>query len=175
MLLVPVLLGNLRSLEVFGAVGAAGFLDRQESTGSGISVGTVWPSGLRHWLKAPFRKGVGSNPTAVNYTKKYLLRGFDGSPCLDASCQNFSPRLFPSGPMSRRSHAAPLQPRAFRMRSGCDTTAPCALEWRCTLRVLLHSSTLAIEWTHWGLSPGPSACEADVIPLHHVPLNGGAP
>ena len=187
MLLVPVLLGNLRSLEVFGAFGAAGFLDRQEATGSGISVGTVWPSGLRRWLKAPFRKGVGSNPTAVNYTKKYLLRGFDGSPCLDASCQNFSPRLFPSGPMSRRSHAAPLQhtsnrvdtlgiePRAFRMRTGCDTTTPCALEWRCTLRVLLHSSTLAIEWTHWGLSAGPSACEADVIPLHHVPLNGGAP
>ena len=26
---------------------------------------TVWPSGLRQWLKAPFRKGVGSNPTAV--------------------------------------------------------------------------------------------------------------
>ena len=26
---------------------------------------TVWPSGLRRWLKAPFRKGVGSNPTAV--------------------------------------------------------------------------------------------------------------
>ena len=25
------------------------------------------------------------------------------------------------------------------------------------------------EWTHWGLSPGPSACGADVIPLHHVP------
>merc|ERR1711884_996148 len=24
-------------------------------------------------------------------------------------------------------------------------------------------------WTHWDLSPGPSACEADVIPLHHVP------
>ena len=23
---------------------------------------TVWPSGLRRWLKAPFRKGVGSNP-----------------------------------------------------------------------------------------------------------------
>ena len=26
---------------------------------------TVWPSGLRRWRKAPFRKGVGSNPTAV--------------------------------------------------------------------------------------------------------------
>ena len=25
-------------------------------------------------------------------------------------------------------------------------------------------------WTHWGLNPGPSACGADVIPLHHVPL-----
>jgi hypothetical protein len=24
-------------------------------------------------------------------------------------------------------------------------------------------------WTHWGLNPGPSACKADVIPLHHVP------
>ena len=24
-------------------------------------------------------------------------------------------------------------------------------------------------WTHWDLNPGPSACEADVIPLHHVP------
>ena len=29
------------------------------------SAGTVWPSGLRRWLKAPFRKGVGSSPTAV--------------------------------------------------------------------------------------------------------------
>ena len=27
-------------------------------------------------------------------------------------------------------------------------------------------------WTHWGLSPGPSACGADVIPLHHVPSDG---
>ena len=30
-----------------------------------LHVKTVWPSGLRRWLKAPFRKGVGSNPTAV--------------------------------------------------------------------------------------------------------------
>ena len=29
---------------------------------------TVWPSGLRRWLKAQFRKGVGSNPTAVTHT-----------------------------------------------------------------------------------------------------------
>ena len=30
-----------------------------------------------------------------------------------------------------------------------------------------HACTYA--WTHWDLNPGPSACEADVIPLHHVP------
>ena len=29
---------------------------------------TLWPSGLRRWLKAPVRKGVGSNPTGVTYT-----------------------------------------------------------------------------------------------------------
>ena len=30
---------------------------------------TVWPSGLRRWLQAPVRKGVGSNPTAVSLQK----------------------------------------------------------------------------------------------------------
>ena len=30
-----------------------------------LSYKTVWPSGLRRWLQAPVRKGVGSNPTAV--------------------------------------------------------------------------------------------------------------
>ena len=45
---------------------------------------TVWPSGLRRWLKAPFRKGVGSNPTAVtSYAREVSLGGggvgfFDG-------------------------------------------------------------------------------------------------
>jgi hypothetical protein len=27
---------------------------------------TLWPSGLRRWLQAPVRKGVGSNPTGVS-------------------------------------------------------------------------------------------------------------
>ena len=30
---------------------------------------TVWPSGLRRWLQAPVRKGVGSSPTAVSLHK----------------------------------------------------------------------------------------------------------
>ena len=44
-------------------------------------------------------------------------------------------------------------------------------------RIAHHHVTLDMEgwsdlgnWTCWGLNPGPSACEADVIPLHHKPL-----
>ena len=35
---------------------------------------TVWPSGLRRWLKAPVRKGVGSNPTAVTFSAAVFYR-----------------------------------------------------------------------------------------------------
>ena len=35
---------------------------------------TLWPSGLRRWLKAPFRKGVGSNPTGVTFAFWQLAR-----------------------------------------------------------------------------------------------------
>ena len=44
---------------------------------------TVWPSGLRRWLKAPVRKGVGSNPTAVKSASTELdslCEGFRGKP-----------------------------------------------------------------------------------------------
>ena len=34
--------------------------------------------------------------------------------------------------------------------------------------IMKHLAKIA-KWTHWDLNPGPSACEADVIPLHHVP------
>ena len=34
---------------------------------------------------------------------------------------------------------------------------------------LLRDIDVVRQWTHWDLNPGPSACEADVIPLHHVP------
>ena len=30
-----------------------------------MSAGTVWPSGLRRWLQAPVRKGVGSNAEKI--------------------------------------------------------------------------------------------------------------
>ena len=35
---------------------------------------TVWPSGLRRWLQAPVRKGVGSNPTAVTFSSSFFSR-----------------------------------------------------------------------------------------------------
>jgi hypothetical protein len=37
------------------------------------TVKTVWPSGLRRWLRAPFRKGVGSNPTAVIFHRRTYI------------------------------------------------------------------------------------------------------
>ena len=49
---------------------------------------TVWPSGLRRWLQAPVRKGVGSNPTAVTL----LARGAGGCDrsCRAAGCSSAS-------------------------------------------------------------------------------------
>ena len=43
----------------------------QASAGSRLVATTVWPSGLRRWLQAPVRKGVGSNPTAVILLRLY--------------------------------------------------------------------------------------------------------
>ena len=51
---------------------------------------TVWSSGLRRWLQAPVRKGVGSNPTAVSPQD---ARGV-------AECR-------PARPTAATSHAAP--------------------------------------------------------------------
>ena len=50
---------------------------RSESTVA-CPLTTVWPSGLRRWLQAPVRKGVGSNPTAV--TSAPCVVSFSGRP-----------------------------------------------------------------------------------------------
>ena len=54
---------------------------------------TVWPSGLRRWLKAPFRKGVGSNPTGVIFAtylppglSQVVLRSYKEEICLRNAC-----------------------------------------------------------------------------------------
>ena len=55
--------------------------------------------------------------------------------------------------------------------SGCCN---CGRRPKCmpTLHAPTHASPVAQLWTHWDLNPGPSACEADVMPLHHVPHVG---
>ena len=37
---------------------------------------TAWPSGLRRQIKALFRKGEGSNPSAVNFVNFVILQIF---------------------------------------------------------------------------------------------------
>jgi hypothetical protein len=63
-----------------------------------------------------------------------------------------------------------FEPRAFRMRSGCDTTTPCA---RWTLRGDFCASELKVAKWHdnslrrsplWGLNPRPYAYEAYALP-----------
>ena len=81
---------------------------------------TVWPSGLRRWLKAPVRKGVGSNPTAVTSS----IDADHGLPVF------FSPSTTPkhNAHCSAKTKVDTLgiEPRASRMLSGCDTATPCA-------------------------------------------------
>ena len=58
--------------------------------------------------------------------------------------------------------------------SGCCN---CGRRPKCmpTLHAPTHASPVAQLWTHWDLNPGPSACEADVMPLHHVPHDAMVP
>ena len=61
--------------------------------------------------------------------------------------------------------AKPLVAKAMRRRQKYRARARFRNPrgWKCRWR------RTAETWTHWGLNPGPSACEADVIPLHHKP------
>ena len=49
---------------------------------------TVWPSGLRRWLQAPVRKGVGSNPTAVSACQRSCVAMYPTTKLLPCVCQN---------------------------------------------------------------------------------------
>ena len=71
---------------------------------------TVWPSGLRRWLQAPVRKGVGSNPTAVKLHINAFLSVLRSSPPLQMSAgparQELSPMSVHTRGGSRHSNAA---------------------------------------------------------------------
>ena len=63
-----------------------------------------------------------------------------------------------------------FEPRAFRMRSGCDTTTPCA-RWMqcgdtclCELDIAKRHATSRRRSPLWGLNPRPYAYEAYALP-----------
>ena len=103
---------------------------------------TVWPSGLRRWLKAPFRKGVGSNPTAVTLAAPFAPQSIPQQARLRAI---FS--VSPRG--ARRKQQLPSKHRTWHIagcgpwRRGATIPPPRAAKWRA-LRVerLWHLSTL---------------------------------
>ena len=64
-----------------------------------ITAATIWPSGLRRWLKAPFRKGVGSNPTAVTRNAAARRKFRHSDPRWRDACADQTFRL--AGPLPR--------------------------------------------------------------------------
>ena len=50
-----------------------------------------------------------------------------------------------------------------------STVDPMGFEPRVLNKYTYIRCILDQQWTHWDLNPGPSACKADVIPLHHEP------
>ena len=161
------------------ALSVGGKLDAPKSWGKSqisriaLANTTVWPSGLRRWLQAPVRKGVGSNPTAVIFT--LLLK----QKLIGAGCKQNLARLLRISEQAemRKNESGVAQwlacwahnpkVRGSKPRSAIFSS-PCwsVQRERASRKRALLTNTI---WTHWGLSPGPSACEADVIPLHHVP------
>ena len=65
---------------------------------------TLWPSGLRRWLKAPVRKGVGSNPTGVTcFTNAMRTATTSG----DARSAQRRPKTNPKPGTQRPAHVQP--------------------------------------------------------------------
>jgi hypothetical protein len=77
-------------------------------------------------------------------------------------------RLNP-GPSIRKTDALPLSSPGTG--SSCRGR-PCGRQGR--LRVL-GAAMDPWQWTPWGLNPGPSACESDVVPPRYVPSAAGFP
>ena len=130
---------------------------------------TVWPSGLRRWLKAPFRKGVGSNPTAVNGLGSLACRTGRSDVCRTRCKANFaglrSLFLVIVGlclPVPVQLDTLGIEPRASRMLSGCDTTTPCALE---DLGKERWSKAAPLSWRAFLRAPvGTKACGRKALP-----------
>ena len=83
---------------------------------------TVWPSGLRRWLKVPVRKGVGSNATAVS-----LLPAADQWTVLAARAPaTRHARASEIAPIARRTARGPGQAARALLRHRANSAPDCA-------------------------------------------------
>ena len=71
------------------------------------------------------------------------------------------------GIATRTTLPGPTSPERRHTSRNKSTTEPFVRSSKCICVPLPHPSL--VIWTHWDLNPGPSACEADVMPLHHAP------
>ena len=76
---------------------------------------TVWPSGLRRWLQAPVRKGVGSNPTAVTLFATMPTQSCWR--CTDATYQRAGPGQHAYASCSRAMVDERMVPRGLEPRT----------------------------------------------------------
>jgi hypothetical protein len=79
---------------------------------------TVWPSGLRRWLQAPVRKGVGSNPTAVNLQTGPEAIPFR-KPADSAACDSPAPPRTPIGSSCARAMGMQRPGRGRMLQHAC--------------------------------------------------------
>ena len=70
---------------------------------------TVWPSGLRRWLQAPVRKGVGSNPTAVKFRINAFLSVLALSPTLQMPARRAGQAVNPMSVHTRGARDRAMQ------------------------------------------------------------------
>ena len=83
---------------------------------------TVWPSGLRRWLQAPVRKGVGSNPTAVNASRLSVCSA-GATHCHDLKSKHQAPSPTTQAPCPQAPIAGPPCTRAARYLPICSSRA----------------------------------------------------
>ena len=135
---------------------------------------TVWPSGLRRWLKAPFRKGVGSNPTAVIPTQQtdrcrwsQAWTFFPDTPPFFSCCfwmclRNHHQAETMSG-VAQWLACWAHNPKVPRSKPGS------AMVWHDLLSCVFRSASVPHhKGLFWELNPGPLAPWARIMPLEQT-------
>ena len=156
--------GLRQRLDVVGPERASGLGELALETGEGMQ----FPSGnTRGTLPGAQRWGFRDTREAYGPQRRQLSGPRPGAPPLNSGrpspASTPCPAARPSLP--HLSHVGGVQLKA----SFCRGT-PLALCSAPRFAARKLSAAWWPAWTHWDLNPGPSACEADVMPLHHVPF-----